>query len=223
MTIAERLTRPISIRAAGKDWPILFTHGALLDIERATGLDVMGGELNPSRPTARALRAILCAATGAPCEVLNCCFSLRRIGETRRLVWDAWQAAMPDSEPEAPDSKEKGKPLTWIEAWAVADQDLGLTADEWLAMTPRMVHALLERHLEQLRQWELLAGMVIANNANFSACAPKEPFSPERFMLHPWPKNKKDEKQPDLMAAFSSLREKGLIQRDTPKSNNRRR
>lgn len=181
----------------GREWPVLFTHGALLDLELATGLDVIGGGLDVANPTARSLRdMLLCGVrqgNDAPTEPhLLAAFRLNRIVATRRVIWDAWIASMPEAEPEECGKDRKpAKPLTWIEAWAIADQDLGLAAEEWLGMTPRMLHALNVRHLEQLRQWELMCGMIIANNANFSACAPEKALAPARFMLHPWPEEKK--------------------------------
>ena len=146
-----------------------------------------------------------------------------RMASIRATVWDAWRASMPEHEEESAASS-RGKPLTWLEAWAIADQDLGLTADEWLAMTPRMVQALIARRMERTRQLELMIGMVIANNANYSSCAPKEPLLPERFMLHPWPKEKpKPLDGGGLMAAFSEYRTKGLIKNAISQTENRRR
>lgn len=213
MTIAERLTRRVSIELGGKAWPIVFTHSVLLDIEDETGLDVMAGSLDLARPTARAFRASLVIAMRAAGCALPVDDLLRppRMEKARLAIWDAWREAMPEPEP-AGDGDEPQKPLTKLQAWAMARQDLGLTSDEWLAMTPRMAQELQRRRLEQLRQRELMFGMVIANGANFSFCAPKEPLQPKRFMLHPWPE-KPVEPGLNIMNAFAEYRAKGLIQR----------
>jgi hypothetical protein len=96
-------------------------------------------------------------------------------------------------------------PLTWLEAWSIARQELRLSDDEWLEMTPRMLYALRKRQIEQLQREELLVGILASTSANFSFCRPEKPLTPELFMLHPFPP------QPevpmtgeDIMAAFAN-------------------
>jgi hypothetical protein len=95
-------------------------------------------------------------------------------------------------------------PLTWMEAWSIARQDLRLGDDEWLEMTPRMLHALRKRQIEQMQREELLVGILASTTANFSFCAPEKPLHPEIFMLHPLPPQPtKPVTGEDIMAAFS--------------------
>ncbi len=77
-------------------------------------------------------------------------------------------------------------------------------------MTPRQLHALRERRLEQMRREELLLAQLNCSIINFSFSGPKEPATPDRFMLHPI--KAEPEKQPtqgltgeDVMAAFKQF------------------
>lgn len=93
-----------------------------------------------------------------------------------------------------------------MEAWSIARQELGLTDEEWLEMTPRMLHALRKRQIEQLQREELLVGIISATSANFSFCKPERPLSPEVFMLHPFPPQPpKQLTGEDIMAAFKNF------------------
>lgn len=90
----------------------------------------------------------------------------------------------------------------------MARQSLGLSDEEWLCYTPRMVHSLLMQRTENLRHAELLAGLICANVVNHSAHPPRHPVSPDAFMLHPW-EEEADEKPltgEDLMKVFSQYR-----------------
>jgi hypothetical protein len=78
-------------------------------------------------------------------------------------------------------------PLTWLEAWSIARYDLRLTDDEWLDMTPRQLHALRLRQIEQLQHSELMTGIIASVTANFSMMKPERPFSAESFMIHKLP------------------------------------
>ncbi len=70
-------------------------------------------------------------------------------------------------------------------------------------MTPRQLHALREKRLEQMQREELLFAQLNCSVINFSFSGPKEPATPDRFMLHPI---KAEPPKPltgeDLMAAF---------------------
>jgi hypothetical protein len=70
----------------------------------------------------------------------------------------------------------------------MARYDLGLSNDEWLDMTPRMVAALYKRHDERLYREELLTGIVAATTANTSFCRPEHGhLKPTDFLLRPQP------------------------------------
>ena len=54
-------------------------------------------------------------------------------------------------------------------------------------MTPRQLHALRLRQIEQLQHAELMTGIVASVTANFSMMKPDPPFSAESFMIHKLP------------------------------------
>ena len=88
-------------------------------------------------------------------------------------------------------------PLTWLEAWSIGRYDLRLTDDEWLEMTPRQLHALRLRQIEQLQHSELMTGIIASVTANFSMMKPEPPFSAESFMIHNLPESQEDEQKPE--------------------------
>jgi hypothetical protein len=90
-----------------------------------------------------------------------------------------------------------GPPLTWLEAWSIARYDLRLTDDEWLEMTPRQLHALRLRQIEQLQHSELMTGIIASVTANFSMMKPEPPFNAESFMIHKLPWSPDDEQEPE--------------------------
>jgi hypothetical protein len=73
-------------------------------------------------------------------------------------------------------------------------------------MTPRHIHALRKRQIEQYQREELLVGIISATSANFSFCRPEQPISPETFMLHPLPPEPvKPVTGEDIMIAFAHI------------------
>jgi hypothetical protein len=48
-------------------------------------------------------------------------------------------------------------------------------------MTPRQLHALRLRQIEQLQHSELMTGIIASVTANFSMMKPEPPFSAESF------------------------------------------
>jgi hypothetical protein len=189
--IARWLTRPVELFACGRNWRLLVTHRVLLKIAELTGQDAMA--MNLARPSARVLRAVLFAVlreAGATISLEEAGAMMRpgAVPGIRAVLIEAWQASMPDPEPEGPASKQSTEPrLTMLGAWAVARYDLRLTDKEWLSMTPRMLRALSHQHLENIRWSELMMGVLCAHTVNHSFCAPKKPTSPRSYMLHPWP------------------------------------
>lgn len=200
-TIAERITR----RAEIQGHRLLFTHDALLSIEEATGIDIWNGDLDLIKPSAAVLRSILAAAIGEPSP--KAAGSLIRpslMAKVRLAILDGWEASMPEPDPEASGS---GRKLTWMSAWAMARLDLGLSDDEWLAMTPRMVQELNRRRLEQMRHQERMAGKIGAAVATFGYRAPKTTLTCEDFMDHPSPVTEQakmnSQTGEDVLVAFS--------------------
>jgi hypothetical protein len=76
-------------------------------------------------------------------------------------------------------------------------------------MTPRQIHALRERELEQMQREEILVGIIASTSANFSFCRPETPLSPELFMLHQLINTSEQQTAvtgEDVMAAFAQFR-----------------
>jgi len=195
LPLSFRLSRRVELSAGGKLWPVLFTHDALLDLWELTGLDAMAGQISLVRPSGKLLRAALFVVL----KHAGATFSLQQAGELLRLggmarirvaLLDAWEASMPEPEKRRPTGEGKERePLSWMEAWAIGHENLRLSDQEWLAMTPRMLQALSRQRLENMRWQELQMGTIVAYGANFSMCAPKQPFQPKSFMFHPWPED----------------------------------
>jgi hypothetical protein len=59
---------------------------------------------------------------------------------------------------------------------------LGLTDEEFYALTPRQFHLLIDQHRERVEHQELLAGTVASAVANWSMKSPKEPLCAADFM-----------------------------------------
>lgn len=214
MNLAQRLTRRIEIPAGGKLWRIVFSHDVLLDIEDLTGLDVWAGGVNLDRPSAKLLRAVLYAAlhhAGSDLSLKDAGEMLRlgKMSELRVKLMEAWGESMPEPEEDEADGKAP-RILTWSHAWAIAGQDLGLSDEKWLAMTPRMLQALTRQRLERLQREEILVGTIAAAVSNSGFRAPERTVSAEMYMLHPFKTtNRPTEMNPqgqtgeDVLSAFS--------------------
>jgi hypothetical protein len=66
--------------------------------------------------------------------------------------------------------------------WSVARYDLGLTSEDFYALTPRQFDALVKRRERDAQEQEFLTAQLTAAVVNFSMCHPKEPVSPRDFM-----------------------------------------
>ena len=192
MRLASRLTGRHELTALGKQWGVVFTHGALLHIEELTSIDVLGAGLRfNASMSARVLRAVLFAVlrdAGCPIAIEEA-GAMLRLGELaaiRGVLVSAWVDSMPQPGV-APASSGGGRRMSWLSAWAIARQDLGLSDEEWLAMTPRMAQALSLQRIERQRELELMVAVLTANTINFSSCHPSKAVLPREFMLHPWP------------------------------------
>ena len=73
-------------------------------------------------------------------------------------------------------------------------------------MTPRQLHALRLRQIEQLQHSELMTGIVASVTANFSMMKPEPPFSAESFMIHKLPGSLEDEQDTEEMDGDKLLR-----------------
>jgi hypothetical protein len=58
-SLAEKLIERVEIALDGRSWPIVITHNVLIDCEELTGLNVLSGEVNLLRPSAKLVRALL--------------------------------------------------------------------------------------------------------------------------------------------------------------------
>src|SRR3954466_15447769 len=193
MPLPRAITGGAPVSLGGRCWWLRITHQALLDCEESTGIDMLSAGAELRRPTLRLLRALLWAAlrsAGAPWSELDVGRQLATIGAMHRAhlaVLEAWASSMPDAEKARADVAEYGprKRLTWREAWALAHEDLRLSSDEWLEMTPAQLHALRRAHLLRLQREELLVGILASTTANFGYRAPRRAMRAEAFMLHP--------------------------------------
>lgn len=159
---------------------------------------------------------------------------LGNLVKVRESVVEAWRVAMPEDEPEvqaraatkanakaraktmggAPlelvddtANLEPAKPNTWLDVWANNRQTLGLTDEEWLAYTPRMIQQLSRERLDLVRQQELMLSRIGAATVNFSMCHPKQPVKDGHFMVHPYPDpgQREIKKGEDVLAALSAF------------------
>lgn len=204
MLLAELLSdRVVTFSFGGREWPLLFTHRALLLCQKETHIDTLNAA-NLGKPSASLLRGLLygaLSAAGASCSIsdVGACFTFTTIEGIRRKVIEAWIASMAvpkpkKAKPTDKDAKPK-EPLTWMESWAEATSKhgFGLTDDQWLDMTPRQVAHLQDFRLRQQQREEVLVGMIAATVQNHSASPPKKAASPKQFMLHPYEEDEEEE------------------------------
>ncbi len=104
----DKLTRKVQIEMDGKSWPLFINHNVLIDCEELTGLNLLAGEANLLRPSAKLVRGLLFLClkrAGAP-------YSLEQVGEmihpqnivvVQEALLNAWAASMPEREPETED------------------------------------------------------------------------------------------------------------------------
>jgi hypothetical protein len=59
---------------------------------------------------------------------------------------------------------------------------LGLTDEQFYALTPRQFHLLLDQHRERTEHTELLAGIIASNIVNWGFQPPKKTAVPADFM-----------------------------------------
>lgn len=192
MSVAKWLTRRVTFSFEGRQWPLIFTHRALLISEEITGTDMLSATV--SDLSASMVRALLFSAltcVGAPCteEQIGKRVGRGNLSKVKHTICDAWSASMADPKKEIEVGKsrfdtEEPEKVTWTKAWAIAREEHRLSSEEWLDMTPRQFKALQDVKLERWQREELLVGILASTVENFSMCAPKKPVTPEAFMLH---------------------------------------
>lgn len=73
---------------------------------------------------------------------------------------------------------------------------LGLTDDDFFALTPRQFHLLKDRHSEVIEHDELLTGIIASVVANYGGMVkPESPKVPTDYMPTQWAKNIKPKKK----------------------------
>lgn len=60
--------------------------------------------------------------------------------------------------------------------------DLGLSDEEFWALTPRRMDALVQRWERAREHSDMMLAQIAQTGANFSFCAPKKPFTIDQFM-----------------------------------------
>jgi hypothetical protein len=103
--ITDRLVQKVQIRLDGKDWPLVITHNVLIECEELTGLNVLAGEANLLKPSAKLVRALLFVAL----QRAGAKYTLEEVGDlitpqnlllVQEGILKAWAASMPEPEPE---------------------------------------------------------------------------------------------------------------------------
>ena len=211
--IEEWLISRVELVYQGQRWPVIFSHRCLLYCERLTGLDMLTTSMQD--PPMRLVRAILFSAlTTAGVKTTLSAFGVylgsQDLKKIRRIAIDAWIASMPDPEP-VKDEESDDRKVTWLTAWANATSKdgLGLSNEEWLAMTPRQLCALQKVHLSRIQHEELLTGIITSHIVNFSFSGARYPMKPTDFMPHPYDESLTKEKPLSgefIMAAMAKAR-----------------
>lgn len=188
--LAELLNPRVAILLDGRWWPLVLTHGVLIEVGRELGCDALT-EIPIAQGSARVLRAVLWAAlarAGAGWELADVGRLITRgnLGQVRKTIEAAWLASMPEPAKKGkdPEPSPRGRPLTQLRAWAIARMELGLSDEEWIEMTPRQLHALSQARESEMQREELLVGILASTVANFSDRAPRRPLAPAAFMIH---------------------------------------
>lgn len=101
--IADKLIQKVQVRLDGKDWPLVVSHNVLIDCEELTGLNVLTGEANLLRPSAKLVRALLFLCL----QRAGAKYTLEQVGELitphnlvliQEGLLNAWAASMPETE-----------------------------------------------------------------------------------------------------------------------------
>jgi hypothetical protein len=104
--VKDKLIQKVEVRLDGKEWPIVITHNTLIECEDLTGLNLLTGEANMIRPSAKLVRALLYLAlkhAGAryTIEQVGLLITPENIVMVQEGLLKAWAASMPPEEKEA--------------------------------------------------------------------------------------------------------------------------
>jgi hypothetical protein len=86
----------------------------------------------------------------------------------------------------------------WLFWWSFARHDLGLTSDEFYALTLRQLSALRKRHEQRVGHDEFMLAQLTAYAINFSYRAPKKPVEPRDFMPSQIGKHRSSQAKPRM-------------------------
>lgn len=208
--LADWLTGKVTVNLGGVEHRLVVTYGVLLEVENETGLDCLSGVEAFFSPSLRSLRALLCAMLrrydegirsweiGALLDQPSC------LPVVLQAVRQAFVVSMPDPEPEVKPRKGQKKESaaaaarivrTWPDLRASARVELGLSDDEWRAMTPREFHALRKVYVKSLRHLELVVGQVCATVKNHSMNPGKQWAQATDYVLHRLPEDEPQMKE----------------------------
>jgi hypothetical protein len=111
-----------------------------------------------------------------------------------------------------PQKRRKTDSFGWDDAWAIGRFDLGLSEEEFWALTPRKFRALLKRLNRRERENEWLNARIIATiyNVNLDPKKRTKPYQAEDFM-------RTEKKKPDASKFKNKLMEQTQSQKETKK------
>lgn len=114
--VSEQLAERVLLRLDGKDWPLVITHNVLIDCEDLTGLNVLSGDVNLLRPSAKLVRTLLYLAL----RNAGANYTENEVGDlitpenlvmVQEAILQAWAASMPSKEEvDAAQNPPKAKP-----------------------------------------------------------------------------------------------------------------
>jgi hypothetical protein len=109
MPQTDKLIRKVELKIDGRLWPIVVDHELLIELEDLTGLNVLTGQVNLSKPSARLLRDFLYLAlkrAGANYSQKDVSGRINpgNIIRIQEALLAAWSASMPEPEPEPPEN-----------------------------------------------------------------------------------------------------------------------
>lgn len=107
-TAVEKVIKRVEVNLDGKAWPVVITHNVLIECEELTGLNVLAGEVNLLKPSAKLVRALLFLAlkrAGAryTLEEVGDLITPHNIVSIQEAILTAWAASMPEPEKESGD------------------------------------------------------------------------------------------------------------------------
>ena len=99
-SITEKLIRKVELKLDGKTWPLAVTHNVLIECEELTGLNLIAGEVNLLRPSAKLVRALLFvvlrrAGAKYTLEQVGDLINPENIVMVQEGLLTAWAASMP--------------------------------------------------------------------------------------------------------------------------------